>query len=38
MVHPKAKVWRLTNLSLAVCVVMLAGVLRYMRLVHMGMP
>ncbi len=32
MLHPKAKLWRLINLSLAVLVVMLAGVLRYIRL------
>ena len=38
MVHPKARTWRLMNLSLAVAVVMLAGVLRYLRLRHMGTP
>jgi len=32
MLHPKAKLWRWMNLSLAVLVVMLAGVLRYIRL------
>ncbi len=38
MVHPKARTWRLVNLSLAVLVVMLAGVLRYMRLGDIGLP
>jgi uncharacterized membrane protein len=37
MVGPKARAWRLTNLTLAVGVVMLAGVLRYLRLKHMGL-
>jgi len=32
MLHPKAKLWRWMNLSLAVLVVMLAGALRYIRL------
>jgi putative copper export protein len=34
MAHPKAKRWRLINLHLAVAVLMLAGVLRYVRLHH----
>ncbi len=38
MVHPKARAWRLMNLSLAVLVVMLAGVLRYIRLGETWMP
>jgi len=38
MVHPKARAWRLVNLSLAVLVVMVAGVLRYMRLGDIGLP
>ncbi len=37
MVHPKARGWRLTNLLLCIGVVMLAGVLRYVRLRHMGL-
>ncbi len=32
MLHPKAGLWRWINLSLAILVVMLAGVLRYIRL------
>jgi uncharacterized membrane protein len=32
MVHPGARLWRVLILTLAVLVVMLAGVLRYMRL------
>lgn len=32
MVDPKARLWRVANLSLAVSVVLLAGVLRYIRL------
>ncbi len=38
MLHPSARAWRLMNLSLAILVVMLAGVLRYMRLGAIGMP
>jgi hypothetical protein len=38
MVHPSARVWRIINLSLAIGVVMLAGVLRYIRLGDIGMP
>lgn len=38
MVHPKARTWRIVNLSLVITVVMLAGVLRYLRLRHLGLP
>ncbi len=39
MVHPTARLWRIMNLSLAVAIVLLAGVLRYMRLGDVvGMP
>tara|TARA_R110002111_G_scaffold226678_2_gene288298 strand:- start:363 stop:821 length:459 start_codon:yes stop_codon:yes gene_type:complete len=39
MLHPKAKLWRWMNLSLAVLVVMMAGVLRFIRLGDViGMP
>lgn len=37
MVDDKARAWRLVNLSLAVLVLMLAGVVRYLRLGHIGM-
>lgn len=37
MIDDKARVWRWLNLSLAVLVLMLAGVVRYLRLRHMGM-
>jgi uncharacterized membrane protein len=37
MVGDKARVWRWVNLSLAVLVLMLAGVVRYLRLGHVGM-
>jgi len=36
MAHPKAKPWRLVNLLLGVAVLLLAGVLRYVRLSHTG--
>lgn len=37
MIDDKARVWRWLNLSLAVLVLMLAGVVRYLRLGHVGM-
>lgn len=37
MVDDKARAWRWVNLSLAVLVLMLAGVVRFLRLGHVGM-
>jgi len=37
MVAPGARAWRLINLTLAVLVLMLASVVRYLRLKHVGM-
>lgn len=37
MIDDKARNWRWLNLSLAVLVLMLAGVVRYLRLGHVGM-
>lgn len=36
MAHPKATLWRLINLLLGVAVLLLAGVLRYVRLDYWG--